>query len=229
METPRTRGRLITFEGGDGSGKSTQVARLAARLRAAGVEVVVTREPGGTPLGEELRRLLVTPGEDPPAPRAELFLYLADRAHHVARVVEPALDRGAWVVCDRFADSTIAYQGAGRGLGEARVAELCRLATGGLWPDLTLWLALDPAEATRRRAGRGADDRLEGEGLAFQERLVAAFARLAAAEPERWRQVAAGGTVEAVEGLVWQAVVERFPKLADGESADEKSGRDALS
>ena len=118
MKTPPARGRLITFEGGDGAGKSTQAAVLAERLRATGVEVVATHEPGGTPLGQEIRRLLVTPGGDPPVPLAELLLYLADRAQHVARVVAPALARGAWVVCDRFVDSTIAYQGAGRGLDE---------------------------------------------------------------------------------------------------------------
>ncbi len=214
MDPTPTPGRLITLEGGDGAGKSTQAALLAARLRAAGVEVVETREPGGTPLGQEIRRLLVTPGGDPPVVRAELLLYLADRAQHVARVVAPALARGAWVVCDRFVDSTIAYQGAGRGLDEAEVTALCRLATGGVWPDLTLWLALDPALAARRRAGRGGADRMELEGIAFQERLVAAFARLAAAEPGRWREVAADGDVETVAAKLWAAVADRFPAVA---------------
>jgi len=214
MEPTPTPGRLITLEGGDGAGKSTQAAVLAERLRATGVEVVATHEPGGTPLGQEIRRLLVTPGDEPPVPLAELLLYLADRAQHVARVVAPALAAGAWVVCDRFVDSTIAYQGAGRGLDEREVADLCRLATGGVWPDLTLWLALDPAVAARRRAGRSAADRMELEGIAFQERLSACFARLAAAEPGRWRKVVAEGDVEMVAAEVWDAVAERFPEVA---------------
>jgi len=204
---------LITLEGGDGAGKSTQAALLAERLRAAGVEVVSTHEPGGTPLGQEIRRLLVTPGGDPPVVRAELLLYLADRAQHVARVIAPALARGAWLVCDRFVDSTIAYQGAGRGLDEKEVTDLCRLATDGVWPDLTLWLSLDPAVAAHRRAGRGGADRMELEGIAFQERLVAAFARLAATEPERWREVAAEGDVAAVAAGIWAAVADRFPAV----------------
>jgi len=216
MDPSPTPGRLITLEGGDGAGKSTQAALLAERLRTAGVEVVATREPGGTPLGQEIRRLLVTPGGEEPVPLAELLLYLADRAQHVARVITPALARGAWVVCDRFVDSTLAYQGAGRGLDEEEVARLCRLATGGVWPDLTLWLALDPAAAARRRAGRGAADRMELEGIAFQERLAAAFARLAAAEPDRWREVAAAGAVEGVAEAVWQAVADRFPEVITG-------------
>jgi len=215
MESPPPPGRLITLEGGDGAGKSTQVARLAERLRTAGVEVVETREPGGTPLGQEIRRLLVTPDGDPPVPLAELLLYLADRAQHVARVIAPALARGAWVVCDRFVDSTLAYQGAGRGLDEPEVARLCRLATDGVWPDLTLWLALDPTEAARRRAGRGGADRIELEGIAFQKRLAVAFARLAGAEPDRWRKVAAEGDVETVATAVWQVVADRFPVLAE--------------
>lgn len=214
MNPTPTPGRLITLEGGDGAGKSTQAILLAERLRAAGVEVVATREPGGTPLGQEIRRLLVTPGGDPPVVRAELLLYLADRAQHVARVVAPALARGAWVVCDRFVDSTIAYQGAGRGLDEEEVTDLCRLATDGVWPDLTLWLSLDPVVAARRRAGRGRADRMELEGIAFQERLAAAFARLAAAEPGRWRAVAAAGDQTAVAAEVWAAVAERFPTVA---------------
>lgn len=214
MNPTPTPGRLITLEGGDGAGKSTQAILLAERLRAAGVEVVATREPGGTPLGQEIRRLLVTPGGDPPVVRAELLLYLADRAQHVARVVAPALARGAWVVCDRFVDSTIAYQGAGRGLDEEEVTDLCRLATDGVWPDLTLWLSLDPAVAARRRAGRGRADRMELEGIAFQERLAAAFARLAAAEPGRWREVAADGAVETVAAGLWAAVTDRFPAVA---------------
>ncbi|OIP64417.1 MAG: dTMP kinase [Nitrospirae bacterium CG2_30_70_394] len=214
MEPPPSHGRLITLEGGDGAGKSTQANLLAARLERAGNQVVATREPGGTPLGQELRRLLVTPGDDPPVARAELLLYLADRAQHVARVIGPALARGAWVVCDRFTDSTLAYQGAGRGLDEAQVVGLSGFATGDLSPDLTLWLALDPAEAARRRADRGLADRLEQEGIAFQSRLATCFARLAAKEPERWRTVAAEGDVATVAARVWAAVADRFPEVA---------------
>lgn len=208
------RGQLITFEGGDGVGKTTQVARLAEFLTARGVAVVTTREPGGTPLGLEIRRLLVSDGPTAPVARAELFLYLADRAQHVDVVVRPALERGAWVVCDRFVDSTIVYQGAGRGLDEEWLEGLCRAAAGGVWPDLTLWLAAPPAVTAERLARRGDHpDRFEAEGEAFQLRLFSAFARRAAADPQRWRPVDSSAPLDAVAAAIAAAVVERYPQL----------------
>jgi len=210
------RGKLITFEGGDGVGKTTQVARLAAFLAARGVAVVTTREPGGTALGLEIRRLLVGDGPTAPLPRAELFLYLADRAQHVDALVRPALERGAWVVCDRFVDSTIVYQGAGRGLDEGWLEALCRAAAGGLWPDLTLWLAAPPAVTAERLARRGSHpDRFEAEGEAFQRRLFAAFARRAAAEPERWREIDSSAPIDAVAATIAAAVVDHYPQLGE--------------
>lgn len=210
------QGKLITFEGGDGVGKTTQVARLAEFLAARDVEVVATREPGGTALGREIRRLLVSDGPTAPVPRAELFLYLADRAQHVDAVVRPALERGAWVVCDRFVDSTIVYQGAGRGLDEGWLEGLCRTAAGGVWPDLTLWLAAPPAVTAERLARRGDHpDRFEAEGEAFQHRLFAAFARRAAADPGRWREIDSSAPLDAVAATIVAAVVERYPQLGE--------------
>ncbi|HEX9592549.1 MAG TPA: dTMP kinase [bacterium] len=210
------RGQLITFEGGDGVGKTTQAQRLGDFLRARGVAVVTTREPGGTALGREIRRLLVTDGPTAPVARAELFLYLADRAQHVEEVIRPALAAGQWVICDRFVDSTIVYQGAGRGLGEVWLEALCRQTTGGLWPDLTLWLAVSPAEAGRRLAGRGGPDRLEAEGETFQRRLHDAFARRAAADPSRWLRIDTAAEVEAVATTIAWEVTRRYPHLAEG-------------
>jgi dTMP kinase len=210
------RGQLITLEGGDGVGKTTQAQRLGDFLRDRGVAVVTTREPGGTPLGREIRHLLVTDGPTAPVARAELFLYLADRAQHVEQVIRPALEAGRWVVCDRFVDSTIVYQGTGRGLGEGWLEELCRQTTGGIWPDLTLWLAVSPAVAARRLAGRGGPDRLEAEGEAFQRQLLDAFARRAAADPERWVRIDTVADVDAVAASIAAEVVGRYPDLAEG-------------
>jgi dTMP kinase len=209
------RGKLITLEGGDGVGKTTQAERLGAFLRAHGVAVVTTREPGGTALGQEIRRLLVTDGPTAPVARSELFLYLADRAQHVEQVIRPALETGQWVVCDRFVDSTIVYQGTGRGLGEAWLEELCRQTTGGIWPDLTLWLTVSPAAAARRLAARGDPDRLEAEGESFQRRLHDAFARRAAAEPARWAEVDTTADVDAVAATIAGEVVRRCPDLVE--------------
>jgi dTMP kinase len=171
---------FVSFEGVDRSGKSTQVDRLAAALRADGREVVVTREPGGTELGELVRELVL---KGPPmTPFAEAALFAASRAEHVAEVIAPALERGAVVVCDRFVDSSLAYQGIARGLGVEDVLDLNMHATGGLLPDLTVLLLLDPDEAARRS---GAVDRLEREGRGLQARVAEAYAELAELYPER--------------------------------------------
>jgi dTMP kinase len=183
---------FVSFEGGDRSGKSTQVERLAAALRADGREVVVTREPGGTELGELVRELVL---KGPPmTPFAEAALFAASRAEHVAELIAPALERGAVVVCDRFVDSSLAYQGIARGLGVDDVLELNLHATRGLLPDLTVLLLVDPDEAARRS---GAPDRLEREGRGLQARVAEAYAELAELYPERI--VAFDGTLAPAE------------------------------
>ena len=162
-------GLFISFEGGDGVGKTTQIRILADLLTAADVDHVLTREPGGTELGIEIRRLLLHGGHV--APRAEALLYAADRAHHIATRVRPALERGAVVLADRYLDSSVAYQGAARSLGPQEVRDLSLWATEGLLPDLTVLLDGDPDLAERRTTGRGAKDRLEQEGDAFRTSL----------------------------------------------------------
>jgi dTMP kinase len=172
---------FVTFEGLDGSGKSTQAELLRARLEADGEEVVATREPGGTELGERLRDLVLHGGHV--TPWAEALMYAASRAQHVEDVIRPALERGASVICDRYVDSSVAYQGAGRGLGLERVLELNLDAVGGLLPDRTFLLLLDPTEAPARL--RGEHDRLEREGDDFRARVDAGYRDLAARFPER--------------------------------------------
>lgn len=185
----RLRGRLVTFEGGESSGKSTQVAMLAAWLQSRGVPVTVARDPGTTPLGESVRRLLLDPAADPMAPETELLLYAAARAQLVQEVVEPALAAGRVVLLDRFTDSSFAYQGAGRGIPEERVAAVVEFATGGREPDLTVLLDVEAEEGRRRRsadAGRGPDDRIEREDAGFHDRVRRAYRMRAKAERERF-------------------------------------------
>ena len=179
-----TKGTFIVMEGIDGCGKTTQLQALRDWLPLSGLmppsaRLIATREPGGTALGLALRQLLLhPPATVQPAPTAELLLYAADRAQHVAEVIRPALDRGDWVLCDRFAGSTAAYQGYGRGLNLEMIRALEYIATGGLQPDLTLWLDVSLAESCRRRGGELAD-RIEGEGLAFLGRVADGFRILA--------------------------------------------------
>ena len=195
------RGRFVVLEGIDGCGKSTQIEALrrwlpTSGLLATGAELLVTREPGGTALGAALRQLLLhPPGEAAPEPMAELLLYAADRAQHVEQCIRPALAAGHWVLSDRYSGSTAAYQGYGRGLDLARIAQLEQLATGGLAPDLTLWLELPLAESLRRRGERTAD-RIEASGEAFLQRVIDGFAELAAGQG--WRRVDASGAPEQV-------------------------------
>ncbi|WP_306232551.1 dTMP kinase [Agrococcus beijingensis] len=196
-------GAFITLEGGDGSGKSTQAALLGDWLEAQGRTVVRTREPGGTALGVEIRRL-VQHTEGHVAPRAEALLYAADRAHHVATLVRPALERGEVVVQDRYLDSSVAYQGAGRELDGQQIRDLSLWAADGLLPHLTLLLDIEPAAGRARMAAR-ADavyDRLEETGLDFAERVRAAYLGLAQAEPERFAVVDASGTPDEVHASV---------------------------
>jgi dTMP kinase len=188
---------FVTLEGLDGVGKTTQARLLAARLRDAGREVVECREPGGTPLGEELRvRVLHGAAIDA---RAEALLFAAARAELVARVIRPALERGAWVVCDRFLDSSVAYQGGGRGLGRADVRAVSVFATGGLLPHRTL-LLVGPRRLDDER------DRIEAEGDRFADAVAGAFSALAEDEPDRVRRVDASGAEEDVAERVWEAV-----------------------
>jgi dTMP kinase len=187
MAAARPRGKFITLEGVDGAGKSTHVAWIAERLRAGGREVVVTREPGGTPLAEKLRARLLTEAMDP---LTETRLLFEARADHVKQVIEPALARGAWVVCDRFTDSTIAYQGAGKGVDHALIDNLARKLQPDLRPDLTLVFDAPYTVSSRRLAASGrALDRFEAEGSGFFERVRAAYLTIARAEPGRVRLI----------------------------------------
>jgi dTMP kinase len=205
-------GRFITLEGGEGAGKSTQIRALAERLAAAGIGAVVTREPGGTPGAEAIRALLVSgePGRWDAA--TEALLMNAARADHVARVVRPALAAGRWVLSDRYADSTFAYQGGGKGADPAMLGALHAIATGGLWPDLTLLLDLPVAAGLARTQDRGGGEgRFEAHGADFHERIRAAFRARAAAEPERFRVIDASAPADVVADAVWEAVSPLLP------------------
>ena len=176
------RGRFITVEGAEGAGKSTNVAFIERLLEARGMVVEATREPGGTPLAEQIRRLLVTPRKEAVDATAETLLIFAARAQHLAACIEPALAAGRWVLCDRFTDSTFAYQGGGRGVDEAWIEQLADRVHGDRWPDLTLYLDAPPAVGVERLGGR-ALDRFEAEGTAFLGRARATFRRRAAGLP----------------------------------------------
>lgn len=180
------KGRLITLEGGEGAGKSTLVAGLRNHFRQRGMDVLYTREPGGTPLGEAIRGLVLDPAHGEISGEAELLLMFAARAQLVREVLQPALASGRWVLCDRFTDASYAYQGGGRGIEAERIAELERLATGGLQPDLTLLLDLPVAHGRARARQRGEADRIEAEQDAFFERVRAAYRARALAEPGRF-------------------------------------------
>jgi dTMP kinase len=199
------RGLFVTLEGGDAAGKSTQAARLEAWLTGAGRTVVRTREPGGTEVGVGIRELVLH-RPTPIDPRAEALLYAADRAQHVATVVRPALEGGAVVVQDRYLDSSVAYQGAGRVLDPAEVRGLSLWAAEGLLPDLTVLLDVDAATARDRRSSRSTYDRLEAEGDAFHERVRDAFLALARDEPDRFAVVDGSRPADEVEQLIRTAV-----------------------
>jgi dTMP kinase len=187
------RGRFVTLEGGEGAGKSTQVRRLAEALRGRGLDVVETREPGGSPGAEAIRRLLLEGDEERWTPEAEALLFAAARADHVARTIRPALERGAWVLCDRFLDSSLAYQGAAGGVGAEAIRQLHAIASHGFLPDRTLLLELPAALAADRASGRGGPDRIEARGETYHRGVAAAFAALAEAEPDRFRRIDASG------------------------------------
>lgn len=196
-------GRLIAFEGGEACGKSTQAARLAERLGA-----VLTREPGGTPVGERVREVLLDPSVAWIDDRAEALLMAAARAQHVAEVIAPALGAGRHVVTDRFSHSSIAYQGYGRGLDIGEVTQLSEWASSGRWPDLVVLLDVDPEVAEARRSRQR--DRLEGAGADFHRRVRAGFLALAAADPQRWVVVDGATPVDDVAAAVVEAVASRL-------------------
>ena len=204
-------GRFVTFEGGEGGGKSTNLRMLATALEAAGETVIVTREPGGSEGAEQVRRLLVEGATDRWDAVSEALLHYAARRDHVERLISPALDRGDWVVCDRFADSTMAYQGYGHGLGREPIETLHGLAIGGLKPDLTLILDL-PVETGLMRAGsRGGDEtRYERMADGFHQRLRDGFLDIAAREPGRCVVIAATQEIDAVQQEVRRAVTDRL-------------------
>ena len=193
------RGRFITFEGGEGAGKSSNVQLTAAFLRERGVEVVVTREPGGTPLAEDIRNLLLAPRDEVMQADTELLLMFAARAQHVGALIRPALARGAWVLSDRFVDASYAYQGGGRGLSMTRIAELEKLVLAELRPDLTLLFDV-PVDIGLARAGKRGDlDRIEREDMAFFQRIRDTYLSRAAAEPERFQVLDAAAPLAEVQ------------------------------
>jgi len=214
-------GKLIVFEGIEGCGKSTQLHSLQAYLLAnehfrslqkQGLvpQLIVTREPGGTDLGLELRRLLLDyHGNVPMTSRAELLLYAADRAQHVEAVIKPALAEGSWVLCDRFIDSTVAYQGYGRGLDLALIDQLNQVATAGLHPDLTLWLRLDAEQGLERAQRRGSRDRMEQADLAFHQRVQQGFECLAQQHPQRRATIEAAHPPDIIAADI-QTVIDAY-------------------
>lgn len=206
------RGVFVCFEGGEGSGKSTQSRRLAAWLEGGGYAVRLTFEPGDTPVGKDLRRIVLSPETGELDDRTEALLYAADKAEHVATVVLPALRRGEVVITDRYVDTTLAYQGAGRALDVGEVEAVARWATGGLRPHLTVVLDVEPAQGLARFEGR---DRIEAESLAFHQRARDHFLRIAEADPEHYLVLDARGDVEELEAAV-RAAVEPLLALAVG-------------
>lgn len=209
------RGRFITLEGGEGVGKSTQLAVVRTALAAANIEIVATREPGGTPRAEKIRELLLARGEEPMPQICELLLMFAARSSHLENVIVPALNRGAWVVCDRFTDATYAYQGAGRGLPSCDIQTLETLVQGALRPDLTLLfdapveVALARARHRNQAKGQTAGDRFENEQAAFFERVRAGYLARAAAEPQRFLVINVLADVDSVSATV-RSAVEKF-------------------
>ena len=209
-----TRGKFIAFEGGEGAGKSTQARLLAAALEQRGVPSVITREPGGTPGAEAIRALLLGTEGEGWNPRAEALLFAAARSDHVERLIRPTVAAGKWLICDRFVDSSRAYQGGGGGLSDAEVLELHRIGSGGLLPDLTLLIEVSPDVARQRTAARDVDgaDRIGGRDDAYHAKVAAAFAQFAQAEPARFARIDGNGDAEAVHLAIMAALSELLDK-----------------
>ncbi|WP_160153609.1 dTMP kinase [Microbulbifer sp. ALW1] len=203
----QTRGKFITLEGGEGVGKSTNLRFVTQWLESRGIEYVQTREPGGTPLAEELRGLLLAKRTEAVDPTAELLMVFAARAQHLSQVIEPALAAGKWVICDRFTDATYAYQGGGRGLDRALIEELEQRVQGELRPDRVLLLDLDPAIGLQRAASTGAADRFESEQLAFFNKVRAAYRARAEAAPERYAVIDAARSLSEVQRQLEEVLV----------------------
>jgi len=220
VERPAGRGLFVTFEGLDGSGKTTQMRLLAGRLRSLGYEVIEAIEPGGTPVGDQIRRILLDAANQELCPTTELLLYFASRAQNVEQCILPALARGAIVISDRFTDSTMAYQGCGRGLGEQAVRDLDWISCRGLVPDLTLLIDIAPETGLARAQARnrellGAGTRMDEQAGEFYRKVHQAYALMASREPGRFRVIDGRLEPDAVAGAVWQAVRPLVEKRAD--------------
>ena len=212
VETPSKNGRFISFEGTEGVGKTTAIEQLCTRLEMAGIDYLRTREPGGSPFAERLRAILLDPTTDI-NDDTELLLLFAARCDHIQQVIVPALQRGTWVICDRFTDSTIAYQGFGRAQGDSEVlAKIETLIAQFVprLPELTLWLDLPVLEGMSRAGKRSAADRFEQQAMEFFTQVHVGFTALAAAHPERIRRIDASGTAKEVSARIWQAVESQF-------------------
>lgn len=203
------RGRFITLEGSEGSGKSTNLAFIHQYLQQAGIDVALTREPGGTPLGEAIRELLLDHRNNEMASDTELLLMFAARAQHLQELILPSLKAGKWVLCDRFTDATYAYQGAGRGIAQERIAQLESWVQGELRPDLTLFLDLPVAQGLARAGERSTPDRFEREQLDFFERVRQGYLAQAASAPQRYRVVDASQSLDAVQSQI-QSVLDEY-------------------
>jgi dTMP kinase len=203
-----SNGKFIAFEGGEGAGKSTQARMLAEKLRARGLDVVLTREPGGTAGAEDIRELLLRVEGEGWNPRAEALLFAAARSDHVERLIRPALTAGRWVICDRFLDSSRAYQGSGDGLSDADILALHRIGSGGLLPDMTLLFEVPPEIAAARLAARDPNgtDRIGGRDASYHAQVVGAFRRLADNEPARFARIDSSGSIDATQAQIRQAL-----------------------
>lgn len=220
-ETPQ-RGKFITLEGGEGAGKTTQAKKLAIALEAAGIEAVLTREPGGTFGAEAIRKLVLDGTKDRWSGMTELLLMYAARMDHVERLIKPALERGAWVISDRFADSSAAYQGYARGVGADRVERVHAAVMGGFEPDLTILFDIDPIIAMKRVEIRGEDlSRFDAESMAFHNTLRDAFLAIAKKNQDRIYVLDAGAKRDAVQTSLFYALTQKFPQLAGRLGADD--------
>lgn len=201
---------FFTFEGGEGSGKTTLIERVNTTLLSQGYQTVIAREPGGTPLGEHLRTLLLNRAEIPIHPKAECLLFLASRLQQIEEVIKPALQAGKIVLCDRFNDSTIAYQGIARNLGFEKIRDLCRLVCDGFAPDLTFFLDVDPKIGLERAQNTRAQDRMEREQLLFHQKVREGFQRIGREEKERFHIIDAGQSKEAVFNQVYAIISQKL-------------------